>query len=416
MPAFAGSFTAAQVEGLAGFMERVLKEMPGEELQTALEVSKAGPRQSFLETFALDTVVDGLDTPWSFAFLPDRRIILNEKPGRLRLFSQGVLSEPVRGIPTVAYRQDAGLLALALHPDFANNGWIYLAYSDPGADPDTSTTKVVRGRIRDHAWVDQEPIWSAPPALYTADNSHFGARLVFAGDDLFFSIGDRGQRGQAQDLGNPHGKIHRLRADGTVPADNPFVATDGALPSVWSYGHRNVQGLALAPAGALWSSEHGPRGGDELNRIEAGRNYGWPLVSHGSEFSGEPVSEHVSLPGIADPAWVWQESIAPSGIAFYAGERFPNWQGNLLLASLAAKELRRIEIGEGKVRAQEIVLKGVGRIRDVQVGPDGYPYLAVERGHSAGSILRLVPAVIPDSTLFELSTNQPPYDGNDTSR
>jgi glucose/arabinose dehydrogenase/galactose mutarotase-like enzyme len=404
MPAFAGSLTAAQVEGLAGFMERVLKEMPGQELQTALEVSAAGPRQSFLETFVLETVVDGLDTPWSFAFLPDGRIIVNEKPGRVRLFSQGVLSEPVRGTPAVAYRQDAGLLALTLHPDYAENGWIYLTYSDPGADPDTSATKIVRGRIRDHAWVDQETIWSAPPALYTADNSHFGARLAFAGGDLYFSIGDRGQRAQAQDLGNPYGKIHRLRADGTVPADNPFVATEGALASVWSYGHRNVQGLAFAPDGALWSSEHGPRGGDELNRIEAGGNYGWPLVSHGREFTGEPVSQHASLPGIADPALVWQDSIAPSGIAFCRGERFPGWQGSLLVTSLAAKELRRVEIEGDAALAQEIVLKGVGRIRDVQVGPDGLPYLAIERGRGAGGILRLVPAAIPDIPLFELST------------
>jgi len=405
MPAFEGVLTAARIEGLAGFMERVLKQMPGEELQTALEVSHAGPRQSFLETFAVETIVDSLDTPWSFAFLPGGGIILNEKPGRVRLFSNGVLSEPVSGTPSVAYRQDAGQLALALHPDFAANGWIYLAYSDPGADPDTSTTKIVRGRIREHAWVDQETIWSAPPSLYTADNSHFGTRLAFAGDHLFFSIGDRGGREQAQELGNPYGKIHRLHADGTVPVDNPFVTTEGALGSVWSYGHRNVQGLAFSPGTVLWASEHGPRGGDELNRIEAGGNYGWPLVSHGMEFSGEPVSANTSLPGLVDPELVWQETIAPANIAFYHGQRFPAWQGCLLVTSLAAKELRRLEIEQGKVRAQELLLKGIGRIRDVQVGPDGYPYLAVERSKGAGSILRLVPSSLADIPLFELSAD-----------
>lgn len=402
MPAFAESLTAEQIDSLAGFMERVLKEMPSEELQTTLEASNAGARQSFLETYAPETVIDRLDTPWSFAFLPDGRIILNEKPGRVRLFSEGVLSEPVRGTPAVAYRQDAGLLAVAPHPDYADNGWIYLAYSDPGVDADTSTLKIVRGRIRDHAWVDQQTIWSAPAELYSADNSHFGTRLAFAGGDLFFSIGDRGQREQAQDLGNPCGKIHRLHADGSTPADNPFVGAEGALASVWSYGHRNVQGLAFAPSGALWASEHGPRGGDELNRIEAGGNYGWPLVSHGLEFSGKPVSAHTSLPGITDPALVWQQAIAPSGVAFYRGEPFPGWQGDLLVASLAAMELRRVSIGDGQVRAQEVLLKGIGRIRDVQVGSDGYPYLAVERSKGAGSILRLVPATIPDDALFEL--------------
>jgi len=405
MPAFEGVLSATRIEGLAGFMERVLKEMPGEELQTAREVSRAGPQQSFLETFAVETVVDSLDTPWSFAFLPDGAIILNEKPGRVRLFSNGVLSEPVSGTPSVAYRQDAGLLALALHPDFAANGWIYLAYSDPGADPDTSTVKIVRGRIRGHAWVDQETIWSAPPSLYTADNSHFGTRLAFAGDHLFFSIGDRGRREQSQDLGNPYGKIHRLHADGTVPVDNPFVTAEGALGSVWSYGHRNVQGLAFSPGTVLWASEHGPRGGDELNRIEAGGNYGWPLVSHGMEFNGEPVSVNTSLPGLVDPELVWQDTIAPANIAFYRGERFPAWQGSLLVTSLAAKELRRLEIEQGRVRAQELLLKGVGRIRDVQVGPDGYPYLAVERSKGAGSILRLVPSSLADIPLFELSAD-----------
>jgi glucose/arabinose dehydrogenase len=390
---------------MAGFMEQVLKELPGQERRTALEVSGAGPRQSFLATFALETVVDGLDTPWSFAFLPDGRIILNEKPGRVRLFGGGVLSEPVSGTPAVAYRQDAGLLALTLHPDFAENGWIYLAYSDPGDDPGTAATRIVRGRIRGLDWVDQEAIWTAPSALYSDDNSHFGTRLVFDGDELYFSIGDRGQRDDAQDLGSPHGKIHRLHADGSVPADNPFVGTAGALASVWSYGHRNVQGLAFSPSGALWSSEHGPRGGDELNRIAAGANYGWPLVSHGREFSGEPVSPHTSLPGIVDPALVWREAIAPAGIAFYRGEHFPGWQGNLLVASLAAGELRRVEIAEGAARGQEMLLKGIGRIRDVQVGPDGYVYLAVERSKGAGGILRLVPSTRADISLLELGAD-----------
>jgi len=391
MPAFRGVLSDEQVTEMAGFMTRVLKEIPGEELQSAWDITAAGARQTFLETFTLETVIEGLDTPWSFAFLPAGGIILNEHPGRVRLFADGVLSDPVRGTPVVAWRQDAGLLALAPHPDYPENGWIYLAYADPGADPDTSTTRIVRGRIRDQAWVDEESIWRAPPALYSADNSHFGTRLVFGGDHLFFSIGDRGRRDDAQDLSSPYGKIHRLHADGSVPPDNPFVGTAGALASVWSYGHRNPQGLAVSPSGTLWSSEHGPRGGDELNRIVRGGNYGWPLATHGTEFDGTAISEATSLPGMIDPALLWRETIAPSGIAFYRGAGFPAWQGSLLVTSLAAKELRRVAFDRDAVSAQELLLKGAGRLRDVQIGPEGNPYLAAERSPGTGVILRLVP-------------------------
>lgn len=403
MPAFGDALSAGQIREMAGFMQYLLQELPAEQLQIARDAAAAGPRQSFLETFAPEPVVDGLDTPWSFAFLPDGGIVLNEKPGRLRLFRNGVLGDPVRGTPVVAYRQDAGLLALALHPDFGNNGWIYLAFADPGSDPDTSTMKIVRGRIRDGVWVDQQTVWSAPPALYGTANSHFGTRLLFDGDYLFFSIGDRGHRENAQDLSSPYGKIHRIRADGSVPTDNPFVGVDGAWASVWSYGHRNPQGLARSASGELWASEHGPRGGDELNRIERGRNYGWPLATHGRDFSGEPISAHTSLPGMDDPELVWQETIAPSGIAFYRGGAFPAWQGSLLVASLAAQELRRVAIDGARVVSQELLLKGIGRLRDVQTGADGFPYLAVERSSGTGAILRLMPATLSEESLFELA-------------
>jgi glucose/arabinose dehydrogenase/galactose mutarotase-like enzyme len=403
MPAFERALSEAQIRELAAFMNFILKEMPAEDLRTAQDVTGAGPRQSFLEAFALETVVEGLDTPWSFAFLPDGRIILNEKPGRVRLFGDDVLSDPVRGTPEVAYRQDAGLLALVPHPEFAENGWIYLAFADPGPAPDTSALRIVRGRIRDQAWVDQETIWSAPQALYTAENSHFGTRLLFIDGDLFFSIGDSGVRENAQDLASPYGKIHRIRADGSVPADNPFVDLEGALQSIWSYGHRNPQGLALAADGSVWSSEHGPRGGDELNRIEAGRNYGWPLATHGLELNGDAISEHTSVPGMADPQLVWRETIAPANIGFYSGERFPAWQDSLLVGSLAARELRRVQFDNGRPIAQELLVQGIGRIRDVQIGPDGYPYLAVERSSGAGCILRLIPATIPADAPTDLS-------------
>jgi len=400
MPAFAGVLSDAEIDSMAGFMERILVEMPAQELRAALDVERSGARQTFLETFAVETVAQGLDMPWSFAFLPDGDILLTEKPGRLRQIHDGIVGEPVRDVPQVAFRQDAGLLALALHPDFARNGWVYLAFAEPGEDPETSTTRLVRGRIRDNAWVDQESVWSAPPALYRPDNSHFGTRLVFHGDYLFFSIGDRGRREDAQDLHSPYGKIHRLYADGRVPDSNPFAQRMDGLGSVWSYGHRNVQGLALSDTGALWASEHGPRGGDELNRIEAGANYGWPLATWGREFNGERISEHTRLPGMVDPAVIWQDGIAPSAAAFYEGHLFPAWRGNLLVASLAAKELRRVEIVGDEARSQELLLKGIGRIRDVQIGPKGDPYLAVERPGDKGVLVRLVPATRTETPLF----------------
>jgi len=400
MPAFEGILSEAEIDSMAGFMERILVELPEQELRTALDVEHAGARQTFLESFALETVAQGLDMPWSFAFLPDGDILLTEKPGSLRRVHDGVVGERVRDVPRVAFRQDAGLLALALHPDFARNGWIYLAFAEPGVDPNTSAIKLVRGRIRDNTWVDQETIWSSPPSLYRADNSHFGTRLVFDGDYLFFSIGDRGRREEAQDLESPHGKIHRVHADGSVPEDNLFARADAGLGTIWSYGHRNVQGMAFSDAGDLWASEHGPRGGDELNRVVAGMNYGWPLATWGREFNGEPISEHTRLPGMADPTMVWHEGIAPSAVAFYRGDRFPAWRNSLLVASLAAKELRRVEIVGSEARSQELLLKGIGRIRDVQVSPEGYPYLAVERPGGSGVLLRLVPATRIETPLF----------------
>jgi glucose/arabinose dehydrogenase/galactose mutarotase-like enzyme len=399
MPAFEGVMTESQIDAMADFMVELLRKYPQEMADAAQEVAHEEPRQSYRETFRLDTVVDGLNIPWSFAFLPDNRIVLTERDGYLRLVDDGELSEPVSGTPEVWARQDAGLLAMALDPEYADNGWIYLSFSDPGETVGTSMTKIVRGRIRDHAWADEEVVWVVPSSLYSENNSHFGTRLLIDEDYLYFSIGDRGQRSAVQDLSTPFGKMHRTYRNGSIPEDNPFRDRVEAWPSVWSYGHRNPQGLAQSPEGQLWSTEHGPKGGDELNRIRPGKNYGWPLVTHGTEFSGKAISEHTSLPGMIDPEYVWPETIAPSGIAFYDGERFPGWQDSLFVTSLAGQELRRIAIEEGEVVSQELLLKMIGRIRDVQVGPDGFVYLAVERYGGRGKILRLVPASIPSGPI-----------------
>jgi glucose/arabinose dehydrogenase/galactose mutarotase-like enzyme len=399
MPAFEGVLKESQIEALTILMVELLQKYPKEMVDTALEVSHEQPRQSHRETFHLETVVDGLNIPWSFTFLPDNRIILTERDGDLRLVDDRELSEPIMGTPQVWARQDGGLLAVALDPDFEKNGWVYLSYSDPGDEPGTSMTKIVRGRVDSHVWVDEEVLWEASTSDYTDSNAHYGTRLVFDGDYLFFSVGDRGQRESAQDLSSPFGKVHRIYRDGRIPPDNPFLGNTAAYASVWSYGHRNPQGLVLSSDGVLWSSEHGPTGGDELNRIDAAQNYGWPLATHGTNLDGSKISEHKSLPDMTDPIYVWPETLAPSNIAFYEGERFPGWRKSLFVASLGGYELRRIEIEDGRVTAQELMLKMIGRIRDVQVGPDGFIYLAVERYRGNGGVLRLVPAVIPNHEL-----------------
>lgn len=399
MPAFGDLLDDSQIASLATLMVELLQQYPSVMVDAAREAGHGRPRQSYRETFKLETVVDGLNIPWSLAFLPDGNIVVTERDGHLRLLSDGKLSTPVAGTPRVQARQDGGLLALALDPDFGENGWVYLSYSDPGEIPGTSMTKIVRGRIADLTWVDEEVLWQAPSSSYTESNAHYGTRLLLHGNYLYFSVGDRGERDQAQDLASPFGKVHRIHRDGSVPADNPFAGKEGAYTSTWSYGHRNPQGLALSADGGLWSTEHGPTGGDELNRIVPAGNYGWPMATHGTEFDGSPISAHTGLPGMADPVHVWPETIAPSGIAFYDGEKFPRWQGSLIVGSLAAQELRRIEIEEGEVVSQEVLLKTIGRIRDVQEGPDGYLYLAVERYGGHGCILRLVPAAIPSPPI-----------------
>jgi len=391
MPAFGKLLDEAQIESLTALVVEFLQKYPREMASAGLDASHDRARQSYRETFRLESLVDGLDVPWSFAFLPDGRIVLTERPGNLRFVDDGKLSEPVTGTPRVWERQDGGLLGMVPDPDYENNGWIYLSYSDPGQVEGTSMTKVVRGRVVDHAWVDEEALWQAPPSAYLESNVHYGSRLLLDGEYLYFSIGDRGQRDRAQDLSSPLGKVHRINRDGRVPADNPFAGRSGAYASIWSYGHRHPQGLTLAPDGALWSTEHGPTGGDELNRIEKGGNYGWPLATHGTEMDGSPISAHRSLPGMVDPVFVWPETIAPSNLAFYEGEAFPEWQGSLFVASMAAGEFRRIELEDGKVAAQELLLDMIGRIRDVHEGPDGYIYLSVERYGGKGSIVRLVP-------------------------
>ncbi|HTV00630.1 MAG TPA: PQQ-dependent sugar dehydrogenase [Luteitalea sp.] len=340
--------------------------------------------------FRAEVIASGLDTPWGLEFLPDGALLVSERPGRLRTIRKGVVSSPIGGVPTVWHQQDGGLLDIAIHPRFAENGWVYLAYTETGNEPRSSSTRIIRGTLLDGVLVDQRTIFKPAPDLYWDNNSHYGARLLFDRDErLFFSIGDRGHMRDSQDLASPYGKLHRVTADGDAPSDNPFAGRKDATRSIWSYGHRNQQGLAVDPrTGRLWATEHGPRGGDELNLIAKGRNYGWPDVTFGMNDNGTPITDRVAGEGLESPVTHWTPSIAVCGIAFYNGRRFPGWDGDLLVTALAGQQLRRLTIRDDKVTQQEVLLRGFGRVRDVRVGTDGLVYLAL---NDPGRIVRLVP-------------------------
>jgi glucose/arabinose dehydrogenase len=344
------------------------------------------------QTVRMEVVAKDLETPWGLAFLPDGRLLVTERPGRLRVVEKGRLLPPVEGVPPVWTAQDGGLFDVEVHPDYRRNGWIYLSFADPGPEK-TSMTEIVRGRLEDNRWVDQKVIYKAPPELYFPTNIHYGSRFAFdKTGHLFYTIGERGHPEDAQDLTKPNGKIHRVNDDGTVPNDNPFASRPGALGSIWSYGHRNPQGLAFDGSGTLWESEHGPRGGDELNLVQPGHNYGWAVVSFGQQ----PGVAKTEQGGMDAPVVYWTPTIAPSGMAF-ATAKYPGWKGDLFVASLGGQQLRRLKIEKGKVTHQEVVLKEFGRVRDVIVGPDGLFYVALSlpgtrlSDTTAGVVVRMVP-------------------------
>jgi aldose sugar dehydrogenase len=347
--------------------------------------------KSELHPFTLETVVEGVELPWSIAFLPDGRMLVTEKAGRLRIVEKGkLLPTPVGGTPQVWAKGQGGLLDVGVHPDYAKNGWIYLSYSDPGPEG-SAMTAVVRGKLRDGQFVETQQIYKAPVELYRTGEVHFGSRFVFDGKGhVFFSIGERGRGPDAQDLSRPNGKVHRLNDDGTIPKDNPFVGKADALPTIWSYGNRNPQGLAQHPVtGELWEVEHGPRGGDELNIIRAGRNYGWPVITYGMNYNGTPMTDETAREGLEQPVNYWTPSIAIGSVDFYRGTAFPQWKHQLFVSALAYQEVRRLVVEGGKVTHQEVLFKNVGRVRDLVSGPDGAIYVAFNQ---PDRIARIAPA------------------------
>jgi glucose/arabinose dehydrogenase len=343
--------------------------------------------------FRLETAAPPLDgIAWAIDFLPDGRALVTERSGNLWILEDGAWKGPVKGIPEVLARGQGGLLDVAVHPNFAENGWIYLSYSD--ASGDGAMTRFVRGKIDALQWTDEEVILEFDDALYIDSRHHYGSRFAFKDGYVFMGIGDRGRRPMAQDLSKPNGKIFRVHDDGRIPADNPFVETEGALPSIWSLGHRNPQGLDIDPTtGELWETEHGPRGGDEVNLIRPGVNYGWPEITYGMNYDGSPITDATEAPGLEQPAHIWTPSIAPCGIAFYTGDLIPEWKNDLFATGLSAQEIQRIRIRDGVVTETEIVLKDQGRARDLATGPDGALYvLLVEPGGGPSHLKRLVPA------------------------
>lgn len=346
-----------------------------------------------IHNFRVVPVVSGLANPWGFVFLPDGSVLITERPGRLQHWREGELRE-VGGLPSIAAGNQGGLLDILLHPDYAENGWIYLTHSQDYEGG--RGTVVSRGRLDPASgnWIDNETLYRMPRP--GGGGIHFGSRLAFdSAGYLFVSIGDRGQPDRAQDLDRAEGSLLRLRDDGSVPPDNPFVGQAGALGEIWSYGHRNAQGLFYdAATGILWQHEHGPQGGDTLNRIERGANYGWPVATYGVEYgSAQPIGTTPDeREDIANPFAYWvPTSIAPSGLTVYGGHVFPGWRGNLFIGALAQQHIRRVVPGEtGPIGEEELVRNAFGRIRDIREGPDGFLYFLTD-AHPGGTLFRIEP-------------------------
>lgn len=354
-----------------------------------VRAAHGAPAPALASDIEIVEFAQGLDVPWALAFLPDGRMLVTERPGRLRYVSAaGELSEPIGGVPEVFAQGQGGLLDVALSPQFASDHRIYLSYAEAGADGKAGTA-LGRGRLDGDRIEQWEVIFRQEPKLSTGE--HFGSRIVFdRTGHLFLALGENNQRPTAQKLEHLQGKVVRLFPDGSIPPDNPFIGQEGVRPEIWSYGHRNQQGAALHPdTGLLWTSEHGPRGGDELNIPEAGKNYGWPLATYGINYSGQPIPEATgtSAPDTEQPLYYFERSPALSGMVFYTAQRFPAWQGSLFLGGLASRDLIRLQLdGETIVAEERLLANRPTRLRDVRQGPDGYLYALSELD---GKILRI---------------------------
>jgi glucose/arabinose dehydrogenase/cytochrome c5 len=394
MPAWEGGLSEKDIRSLVIYI-REQKHIAGAKALAESTAAKDGVFSTKHHNFTLEQVATAEGTLWGMDFLPDGSILATEQSGKLWHFADGKGTD-IQGLPDIWVRGQGGLLDVGVHPNYAENGWVYLAFSEHTSVMDGSDkagmTAIVRGKIADGQWTQQETIFQVPEKFHSPKPYHFGTRLVFKDGYLFFSIGDRGTQEESQDLSLPNGKIHRIYDDGRVPDDNPFSADKSAYPTIWTYGNRNPQGLILEPnTGDIWESEHGPRGGDEINVITKGLNYGWPVITYGMNYNGSPITEKTALPGMEQPKHYWTPSIATAGIAFYSGDKFANWQGNLFVSGLSGQRIQRLVIKDKQVVDEEVVLKGQGRVRDLANGPDGYLY-AITNDRTLGSkIMRLKP-------------------------
>lgn len=388
MPSFQKTFTEAEIEELAAYVK---KGIPEDKSSLKPAVIPGGVMETEVQDFIVDTVVTGLDVPWGLVFLPNGDLLISERAGTLHRFANDKLSPPIEGLPPLRDEGQGGLLDLCLHPDYKKNGWIYFSYSalNTESGKTKSNTAIMRARLNGNKLVDQQVIFRGD---HDNDRAHhYGGKLAFDNKGhLFFGIGDRGQHFDfPQNLDNSNGKIHRINDDGSIPKDNPFVETKGAVASVYSYGHRNPQGTCINPlTGELWETEHGPRGGDEINLIEPGENYGWPVISYGINYDGSVLTEFTEKEGMEQPVYYWNPSIAPCGMTFLTGNRYKKWHNNLFVGSLRFQYLERVVINGHSVMHTEKLLQGIGRVRNVVISPDGLIYVAIE---NPGKIVRLVP-------------------------
>ena len=357
------------------------------------------PTPEALETMdydiAVETFADGLEIPWAIDFTDKNTALITERPGRLRIVKNGVLQkEPVRNTPEVLHEGQGGLLDVAVDPEYTKNGWIYLAYSHvlpaSGNSRPPAMTRLERGKIVNNTWTENKVIFEAPHETYRTTRHHYGCRIVFDPDGyLYFAIGERGTGEHAQDFTRPNGKVHRINKDGSVPKDNPFYAERNSIKSLYSLGNRNIQGMAIHPVtGELWATEHGPMGGDELNLIEAGKNYGWPVITYGRNYNGSIITEETHREGMEQPILYWKPSIAVCGLDFYRGDAFEKWKNRLLVGALKYEEVRLLQIEDERVVHEQVILKGAGRVRDVSTGPGGAIYVVLNK---PDKVIRLTP-------------------------
>ena len=328
--------------------------------------------------YTTEVVVPNLDIPWGMVFLPDKSMLITEKSGELIHFKNGKKTS-IEGLPEIYVRGQGGLMDIELHPDYNENGWIYFSYASQEGEGEGGNTAIMRAKLKDDKLVENQLLYKASPN--TKQGRHFGSRLEFDNEGyLYFSIGERGNRDEnPQDITRDCGKIYRIHDDGQIPDDNPFINSPNAKKAIYSYGHRNPQGMVKHPeTGKIWIHEHGPKGGDEINIIQKGKNFGWPIVSHGINYSGTKFTDHTSLPGMEQPLFYWVPSIAPSGMTFITSDIYPEWKGNLLVGSLKFRYLERLELKNDKVVKREKLFEGMGRVRNVKQGPDGYIYVAME--------------------------------------